>query len=123
MLMNALLLCSLKAGGMIAIYSKLPKRVQKFMKEHALAMDITVGILTYWILGGTLTALIAGGELCMIASVLLHIAGNPEKYAGIISGVHAMKNKLGEMIAALNMWALETFGTLQIVDAKLGIAA
>lgn len=122
MLFNAIFLAALKAGGAIAIWAKLPPRLQAFMKKHALLTDISLAVLVYTLLGGTLTALVAGAELGLICSVLLHVANNKQKYNGLIAAGEWSKHKASEMLSNINRHLNATFsGKLIDSEDTLGV--
>jgi len=80
MLSNALALSLLSTGGVYLIYKKLPAKVRNFLEKHSLFTDAISFILTYMILGGTLTALIAAAMMGVMVSAMLHVVTNKDKY-------------------------------------------
>jgi hypothetical protein len=99
--------------GFYLIYSKLPRRVRKFLEKHSLMSDLIACILTYTLLGGTLTALFASALVGIMTSLLLLIAQHPENFLYIFDFMNFVKRNLSSMTNGLN-----TYGA-QYRDAKL----
>ena len=76
MFVTGLLLASLTTAGFLFIYFKLPRWLRKFMEKHALLTDFLACLLTYMLLGGTLTALFAAAIMGILVSILLAFAKN-----------------------------------------------
>lgn len=80
MLSNAFALALLTTGAVLWIYRKFPHKLRSFIEEHSLLADIVALVLTYLLLGGTLTALVAGAMVGLMTSALLHIAANEQDF-------------------------------------------
>jgi len=74
-------LALLSTAGVVAIFTKLPKSVQKFMVDHALLTDFVSLIVVYVVLGGTLTALFASAIAGLLISGALHVLNHKEEFA------------------------------------------
>lgn len=105
MLSNAVALALLTTAGFIVIYKKLPRKVRRFIEKYSLATDLFALILVYMLLGGTLTALVAGALCGLMISILLYVANNPEDFLYLYDLRDFMKDKL-----ALAKEALNTYG-------------
>lgn len=77
---NAVALAILTTTGWVMLYCKLPKGVKKFLLKHHLLTDAGCLLLTYYVLGGTLTALIASAICDIMISALIHMARNEQDY-------------------------------------------
>jgi hypothetical protein len=80
MLFNGLILATMTTVGFLWIYRRLPRRVRKWIERHDLLTDAFALLLTYMLLGGTLTALFAASLVGLMVSALLYIAKNPEDF-------------------------------------------
>lgn len=105
MLSNAVALALLTTAGFIVIYKKLPRKVRRFIEKYSLATDLFALILVYMLLGGTLTALVAGALCGLMISILLYVANNPEDFLYLYDLRDFMKDKL-----ALAKETLNTYG-------------
>ena|SRR3990167_2652593 len=68
---NAAILAVVTTAGILFFAIKLPTHIQKFLVKHALITDTAAGILTYWMLGKTVTSLLAAGLVGITTSVLI----------------------------------------------------
>lgn len=105
MLTNAFALSLITTGAFFAVYKKLPKKMRKWIEEHALLADAFALFLTYLLLGGTLTALTAGAMVGLMTSGLLHIAQNPEKFQYMIAIKEVAADTITGIGNTLNDWA------------------
>ena len=80
MLIDALVLACLSTIGLVLAFKKLPRKVRRFLAKHALLTDFLTFVLTYFTLGGSLTALTAGAMVAIFTSVMLHVIENPNDY-------------------------------------------
>ena len=80
MLSSALTLAILTTAGFYVAYSKLPRRVRRWIENHSLLTDTLCLLLTYMLLGGTLTALVAAAMVGLMTSALLYIANHPSDF-------------------------------------------
>lgn len=94
MLSNAAALAILTTSGFSIIYRKLPRKVRKFILKHNLAADIVALLLTYVLLGGTLTALTAAALVGLMTSALIYVGQRPEEFEFIADFFGAAKDKL-----------------------------
>lgn len=77
---TAFALALLTTTGFYLVYSKLPRKVRKFIETHSLLTDIATLIAVYMLLGGTLTALMAGAMCGIFVSMFLHVVNNKEDF-------------------------------------------
>ncbi len=101
---NAITLAVLISGGFYMAYKKLPPKLQKWIRKHGLLVDLMCMVLTYWTLGGTVTALLAGAMVDIIISAMLHVANHPEDFvwlfdifARVKKAFRTVEEKLKEM--------------------------
>jgi len=105
MLSSALSLAILTTVGCLVVYSKLPRKVRRFMEKHSLLTDLIALFAVYYLLGGTLTALMAGALCGLFVSILLHISNNANDFMYLYDARDLIRAKLKEAKEALN-----TFG-------------
>lgn len=120
MLATSFSLALLTTAGCIAVYSKLPRRVRKFIEKHALMADFICLIGIYMLLGGTLTALFAGAMAGLMISVMLHVANNEDDYLYLYDLRDYVKDRLKDAKVALNAYG-ETYRMRkeQVVEAQI----
>lgn len=80
MISNAFALAAFSVAGLCFIFSKLPRKVRRWIKRHGLFADIMALILTYMLFGGTVTALMAASLAGIMTSVLLFIGQHPSEF-------------------------------------------
>lgn len=107
MLSNALALSILTVASFVAIYSKLPRRMRRLITKYDLITDICALLATYWFLGGTLTALVAGAIVGLITSGLLHIAKNPNDFLYVFHFKEEIKKHLKAAKETLNNYGAQ----------------
>lgn len=107
MLSTAVALSVITVGGFIAVYSKMPRPVRRFLEKHSLLTDVICLIGTYYFLGGTITALIAAGLVGLMVSGLLEIVNNKEQYLILYDAKRFVQKKLSQMKNAINNYCEE----------------
>ena len=105
---TAFALALLTTTGCYIVYKKLPRKVRRFLEKHSLMTDIGTLIAVYMILGGTLTALMAGAMCGIFVSVLLHVANNEEDFLYLYDLRDFVRQKAAEAKLALNTYG-ETY--------------
>ena len=80
MIGTATSLALLSTGGILAIYVKLPRKLRKIIENHALLTDFLSLLVVYTVLGGTLTALMAGAMAGLMISMALHVVNHKDDY-------------------------------------------
>lgn len=73
MIVEAAILGSASAAGFGLTYTRVPEQVKEFCLRHPLLTDVVATYLTYELLGGTLTALLAAGFVSVFVSILLYL--------------------------------------------------
>ena len=58
----------------------MPRKIRIYVEKYSLFTDLFTLIAVYMLLGGTLTALMAGALCGLFISALLHIANNPDDF-------------------------------------------
>lgn len=104
MLSNAFALAVLTTSAFIIVYQKLPRKIRRMIEKYSLVSDLLALIGVYLLLGGTLTALVAGAMVGLFVSVLLHIANNPDDYLYLYDMRDFLKEKMAEAKEALNTY-------------------
>lgn len=78
MLTTGLILSGLTVGGFYLIFSKCPKRLQKFLIDRPLFTDCVAAIFTYILFGtSTVIGLLAAGWSAVIVSLMFAARKNP----------------------------------------------
>lgn len=85
-------------------FKKMPRNVQRWITKHNLLVDLMCMMLTYWTLGGTVTALIAGALVDIIISGMLHVAQHPEDFVWLFDLIGKVKQTFAEMGSKLKGW-------------------
>ena len=80
MITNAVSLAVISFVGIMFLYKKLPRKIRRWLKNHPLFTDTVAFLMTYAVLGATVTALMAAGLLGILVSAMLFIANNPEEF-------------------------------------------
>ena len=75
------------------VYKKLPRKVKKWLESHPLFTDAFCFVGIYWILGGTLTALVAASVSGLIISAYLEVMSHPDDYLWIYAGMDSLKKE------------------------------
>lgn len=107
MLGSAFSLAILTVASFSIVYHKLPRKMRKLIEKHDLIADICALLATYWFLGGTLTALMAGAIVGLITSGLLHIAKNPNDFLYIFHFKEEIKKHLKAAKESLNKYGAQ----------------
>ena len=105
---TAFALALLTTSGCYIVYTKLPRKVRRFLQKYSLLTDVATLMAVYMVLGGTLTALMAGAMCGIFVSVLLHVANNKDDYLYLYDLRDFIKEKAAEMKVALNAYS-ETY--------------
>lgn len=101
---TAFALALLTTTGFYVVYQKLPRNLRRFIQKYSLLTDVATLIAVYMLLGGTLTALMAGAMCGIFVSTLLHIANNKEDFLYIYDLRDFIKAKAKEVKDALNAY-------------------
>lgn len=96
MLSTALALAILTTAACIVVYSKLPRRVRKFIEKHSLLTDLVCLIGIYVLLGGTLTALFASAICGLMISIMLYIQNHRSDFLFLYDCRNLIKDKLSQ---------------------------
>lgn len=88
--------------GWWIIYRKLPEKVRMLIQRFPLIADAGAALLTYGFLGGTLTALLAGGVVALLTSSALYVANNKDKFLYLDDVADAIKAAGSKLTETLN---------------------
>lgn len=105
MLANAISIAVLVTSGFILLFNKLPRNIRKFITKYSLLTDFLCMVTTYYMFGGTVTALLAGAIVDLMVSALLHIANHPQDFEWLFDALQVVKdllNKAKNMLKELN---------------------
>lgn len=90
--------------GLVLLFTKLPRKVRRFLTKHAVFTDFVTFILTYYTLGGSLTALTAGAIVGVVTSALLYIHDHPEDFMYLYDLYEALKIQVKSLKESLNKY-------------------
>lgn len=107
MLYDALVLSILSTIGFVMTYKKLPRKMRRFLAKHGVFTDVLTFVITYFTLGGSLTALTAGAMVAIWTSMLVTIAEHPEDYMYVYDFLDAVKENMSAAKVALNEFGAE----------------
>jgi hypothetical protein len=79
LLVEATVLGAASTAGFGLTWTRIPEQIRQWCVEHPLLTDVVATFLTYELLGGTLTALVAAGFVSVFISAILYIAGRRRK--------------------------------------------
>jgi hypothetical protein len=74
LLVEATVLGAASTAGFGLTWTRIPEQIRQWCVDHPLLTDVVATYLTYELLGGTLTALIAAGFVSVFVSVVLYLA-------------------------------------------------
>jgi len=97
MLLNGLVLATLTTTCFLVVWKKLPRKIRRFIQKQTLLCDAIALLLTYILLGGTLTALVAAAMVGLMVSGLLHIANNEQDFVFLHDYCKIVKEKLAQL--------------------------
>lgn len=80
MIFDAVAMATLATTGFYLLYKKLPRNIRQWIVKHSLFTDFAAMVITYWMFGGGITALMAGAIVDIMVSGLLHIANHPDDF-------------------------------------------
>ena len=80
MIANAMSIAVLVTAGFFMLYQKLPRNIRRWLVKFSLVTDFVCMVFTYYMFGGTVTALMAGAIVDVMISGMLHIANHPQDF-------------------------------------------
>lgn len=104
MLSDGFVLAVLTSGAFIAVYNKLPLKLRLWIQKHPLATEIIGGLFTYWLHGGTLTAIAASAWVGIFLAGALHVANHPEEFQHFIAAKEFIAEKFAQLNRSLSNW-------------------
>lgn len=107
MLGNAFSMAVLTTVGFYMLFEKLPRNARKLIIKYSLISDFASMVLTYWMFGGTVTALIAGAMVDIFISVMLYIANHPEEFLWLEDITRQVKELANAARAKLSEMSVE----------------
>lgn len=111
MITTGLLLAGLTTGGFYILYSKMPKRLQKFLVNRPLFTDVTAAIFTYVLFGtSTIIGLFAAAWAALIVSIMLAARKNK----GIMLWFEKIKSGWKQLLTWIENWGQE--GEVVVAD-------
>jgi hypothetical protein len=94
MLANALSISALVTASFFMLYQKLPRNIRRYIVKYSLVTDFLAMIITYYMFGGTVTALLAGAIVDLMISAMLHIANHPQDFEWLFDAFKMIKELL-----------------------------
>jgi hypothetical protein len=94
MILNGLALGILSTFGLVSLYFKLPEKLKELICRYRLATDAISTVATYWMFGGTATALFAAAWVGIFIEALMYINRHPEDFAFLEGAKVAIKSSL-----------------------------
>lgn len=94
MLSNSIALACLVTAGITLLYQKLPRKVRRVILKFGLLSDLIAFVATFYLLGGTITAMIAGSLVGIFVSVFIYIGQNPDDFVILWDLKKLLKKKL-----------------------------
>jgi len=116
---TAFALALLTTTGCYIVYKKLPRKIRRFLEKYSLLTDVCTLLAVYLLLGGTLTALMAGAMCGIFVSVLLHVANNKEDFLYLYDLRDFLKEKAAQAKVALNAYGETYRARRKEVEAQL----
>jgi hypothetical protein len=101
MMANALSISILVTAGFYMLYQKLPARMKEYIVRYSLIADFFAMVATYYMFGGTVTALMAGAIVDLMISAMLHIANHPADFEWLFDIMKAIKELMEKARLAL----------------------
>lgn len=105
MLANALSISVLVTASFVMLYQKLPRNLRRYIVKYSLVTDFLAMVVTYYMFGGTVTALLAGAIVDVMISAILHIANHPQDFEWLFDAlkmVHELLDKAQAHLKQLN---------------------
>ncbi len=104
MLTTAASLAILTIAACLVLYTKLPRRVRKFIEKHSLLTDLFCLIGIYMLLGGTLTALFAAAMCGLAISIMLHVVNHKQDFLFLYDLRSFIREKIKTAKEALDVY-------------------
>lgn len=101
MMANALSISILVTAGFYMLYKKLPLNLRAYIVKYSLVTDFFAMVATYYMFGGTVTALMAGAIVDLMISAMLHIANHPDDFEWLFDAFKAIRQLMDKAQAAL----------------------
>lgn len=80
MITDAIVLSVATTGAGYMLWRKTGPKVKKFIIEHPMLSEVSATVLTYFVHGGGVTAIMSAGFVCLMFSGMIYIASNPEDF-------------------------------------------
>ena len=103
MVLNSLLLAAITGTGLFLIFNKLPLKMRLWLHNHMLVTRFGCAVLTYTVLGGSVTALFAAAWLDLFVSVVMHLYSKPETHTAMTrlgAYIKVMYNKIAKVVGS-----------------------
>lgn len=96
MLANALSISVLVTASFVMLYQKLPRNLRRYIVKYSLVTDFLAMVVTYYMFGGTVTALLAGAIVDVMISMILHIANHPQDFEWLFDALKMVREFLNK---------------------------
>lgn len=91
MLSNAMSIAVMVTAGFFLLYQKLPRNIRRYIVKYSLITDFLAMVATYYMFGGTVTALMAGAIVDIMISAMLHVANHPQDFEWLFDAFKTVK--------------------------------
>jgi hypothetical protein len=123
MMGNAISIALMVTSGFVLLYQKLPRNIRKWIVAHSLVTDFGCMVITYWMFGGTVTALMAGAIVDLMVSAILHIANHPQDFEWLFDAfkqIRVLMDRAQQYIKELNVKYKEARGDNATLSSSVG---
>jgi hypothetical protein len=101
-LANAISIAVLVTAGAFMLYQKLPRNVRRWIVKYSLLTDFLAMVITYYMFGGTVTALMAGAIVDLLISAMLHIANHPQDFEWLFDSFKMIRELMDKVQVKLH---------------------
>lgn len=91
MIFTAFTFAVLASTGFFLLFQKLPANIRKYIVKYSLITDFVAMVGTYYLFGGTVTALMAGAMVDIIISAILHVLNHPSDFEWLFDVIKQVK--------------------------------
>lgn len=97
MLSQAVALSIVMEATLVTVWPKLPKRMREFLVRNHLVAEFAVALMTFTVLGGSITALTAGVLVGLLTTGALYVANNPTDFQYLYDLLGLAREKLEKL--------------------------
>lgn len=108
MMFNAFVLATITFIGGCVIWSKLPRKVRRWLQKQDLITDVLMLLAAYIVLGGTVTALLAASIVGVMVSACLYVANHEDEFEWLFELIEQAKVTVSEIAGNPSSRAIDT---------------